>query len=112
MCNFKTLHGNPFGVVFQCKDCQALTVCFGSVSFALLPDEFEQLGRNVASCLEYYTPRVEGPAIRQIPFWRIHENVTIILSVNDLEQLINLIDLAQADMALSRLAEEFPFGQS
>jgi hypothetical protein len=112
MCKFKTLHDCLFGVVFQCKKCQALTVCFGNVSLTLSPDEFGQLGRNAETCLRYYEPRVEGPTIKQIPFWRLNEYATIILCINDLKQLISLFEHAQASMALSELTSEFPFCQS
>jgi hypothetical protein len=119
MCEFKILYDCRFGVVFQCEQCGGMTVAFGTVSLTLSQAEFQLLCQKAASGLAFFEPRVEGPLIKQIPFWRINDFTTIVLNLEELRQLSQMLQKAKSKMVVfepksfaSELIARFPTCQS
>jgi hypothetical protein len=55
---------------------------------------------------------VEGPHIKQIPFWQVSEFATIVLNLDELRQLDRMLQKAKSKIVASELIARFPMCQS
>jgi hypothetical protein len=112
MCRLKVLCDSHFGAIFQCEQCRRCTVAFGTVSLNLTLTEFDDLCEKATSGVAYFEPRVEGPHIKQIPFWQVSEFATIVLNLDELRQLDRMLQKAKSKIVASELIARFPMCQS
>lgn len=104
MCDFKTLHFNDkSGYVLQCMHCGEVTIGFGILTFKRSLPEFLRFIDDIHSCYEHYNVPEAIPEARNIPFWKLNERSCMTLSLLDLQQLGELVDLAYSGLILDQM---------
>jgi hypothetical protein len=109
MCDFRTLHLDAkLGYVLQCIHCNDITIGFGILTFSRSLDEFHMMVQDVHECHDFHRSMGYEPESRNIPFWQLNECSCVTLSLNELRQLGELLDLASARLMLDQLLLNLP----
>lgn len=109
MCEYRTLHlDSKIGYVIQCVHCKRITIGFGIMTVSRTVEEFHKLLTDVHSCHEYHSLIVRDPKVRTIPFWQMSEATCMTVSLNDLQQLGELLDFAHARLQLEKMISSLP----
>lgn len=104
MCEIQTLCNKPnVGFVVQCKDCKLITVVFEMVSVSRTVKEFHQLLADAHACYDHYSGQISDVNFRDIPFWQLTPNICLVLSLNDLLNLMELLELSKAKLIQNSL---------
>ncbi len=109
MCDFKTLHlDKKLGYVLQCMHCGDVTIGFKIITFTRTLTEFCVMVKDVQNCHQYHTHMGVDPDIRSIPFWQLSASSCMTMTLNELHQLGQLLDLAYAKIMVDKLLLNLP----
>lgn len=104
MCEIQTLCTKPnVGFVVQCKDCKLITVVFEMVSVTRTVKEFHQLLADAHACYDHYSGQIIDGNFRDIPFWQLTPNICLVLSLNDILNLMELLEISKTKLTQSSL---------
>jgi hypothetical protein len=102
MCNFNHLHFSDAGYVVQCRDCGRFQIGFGTTAISYNPIEFEALRYQLKACFEHHLHQ-QCYETKCISFQQLSSTATLIYSLKDLEQLIDLVEMAVLQMEISQI---------
>jgi len=105
MCDYKILHHSADGYVVKCLECGCLKLAFGTTAMAMDEQQFYEFKGVVG---EYYNSYKKCVSQTQK---RIHiptalPSISLLYSLDDLEQLSMLLDEAHLSLEIEKLLAE------
>ncbi len=102
MCENTNLHNNQYGYVMECKKCDHIQMRFGNIALALSHNKFSELAQAVYN---YYCDKQHCKCRNQkcIYLQSPAQNMMLVLSVNELEQVNDLLQSALLSLDLNEI---------
>lgn len=105
MCDYKILHHSADGYVVKCLECGCLKLAFGNTAMALDEQQFYEFKdvvtehyRSYKKCVSHTQKRIHIPTA--LP------SLSLLYSLQDLEQLAYLLDEAHLSLEIEKMLAE------
>lgn len=105
MCDYKILHHSADGYVVKCLECGCLKLAFGTTAMAMDEEQFYEFKKVVCEYHENYKHCV-SQAQKRIHIPTALPSVSLLYSLDDLEQLSYLLDEAHLSLEIDKLLAE------
>lgn len=108
MNNFDTLYHHPgVGYVIRSKPSGMLILAYSILKIGFYPDEFQQFRRCLTYLIDKYAQSLPDETLKAISIPTPDPGMEITLSLAELKQLYNIIEMADSEMKALDMASLF-----
>lgn len=102
MCDYKILHHCADGYVVKCLECGCLKLAFGNTAMAMDEQQFYEFKDAVTEHYRAYRKCV-SPTQKRIHIPTALPSLSLLYSLEDLEQLAELLDEAHLSLEIEKM---------
>lgn len=107
MCTYHTLyHNEKYGYIIKCLQCQSIQLAFGNICITFPVEEFASFF-NVINKFASNLDGTEAAHAKNIYIPTPCEDVRMLLSYNELSDLVNMLDMADTELQSQQLLALF-----
>jgi len=107
MCSYHTLyHSENSSYIIKCLQCQNIQLAFGNICLTFPVEEFASFF-NIIKTFDTNLPRTEAKHAKNIYIPTPCEEVRMLLSHTELNELINMLDVADTELSSQQLLALF-----
>jgi hypothetical protein len=106
MCVFKSLFRTKEGYVVQCQDCGQFQLAFGNIVLSFSKEAFFQFSNQISNELEFKRETSTSLWQKSILIRTGSPTVRLAFSMDELAKLKEMMEIAQAEWAVSKFLDE------
>jgi len=105
MCDYKILHHCKDGYVVKCMECGCLKLAYGTTVMAMDEDQFYEFKQVIMDYYDTYRKCVSQTQ-KRIHIPTALSSMSLLYSLDDLEQLSSLLDEAHLSIEIEKMLTE------
>ncbi|MEI9810984.1 MAG: DUF6686 family protein [Bacteroidota bacterium] len=107
MCHYQTLyHNDKAGYVIRCSDCEKIQVAYSNLVMTFVHEDFDAF-RFWIKKIKDEQPEGQNPSVRCIMIPAPCQGIQLLLSANELDDMVVMLETADAELQSLHLISLF-----